>query len=328
VNGAVGHRCVVPSNGDLFYQAFEPSIRSLLRAVKNFGEGQWGNTPISQNVERALQFNDRSLMRFSSGIEWNNRMLQAILPKVGTDGVNIIHQGIAVLDYDILTNLEEKKSPVWDGLWDGLQTLELLTGDFGGLQKAFSVSLSDEDNSINVWELTGSDRFQNGDSRVTWSPEFPAYTWGSVGYEFKLKQLVGGELWIDKIYGTVDFDVYFRADAEPCWRFWLHHQVCAARCEDTMDTPTSAYPCQPNREGYAWSIPFPEPKATCNSMGVRPNTIGYQFQVKIVFKGWCRVRGLILHSIPKPGPKFRNLPCPPNLTEGGMKSLPNPFPTS
>ena len=295
-----------------------------MRATRNFGDGQWGNTPISQNEERALQFNDRSLMRFSSGIEFNNRILMAVLPTLAADGINTIHQGILPLDFDIVTNLAEKKAPVWEGIWDGAQILQLFTGDFGGRQRAFYTNISDEDGTINVWEITVSDRFQNGDNRVTWGAEFPAFTWATSGYEYRLKQLNGGELWIDKIAGTVDMDIYYRADAEPCWRHWLHHQICTARCEDLNDALT-AYPCEPCREGYVFTVAFPEPLAVCNQMHVRPTTIGYQFQVKIVLKGWCRIRGLLLYALPKAKPQFQGIACPPNGPAGGMKMLPNPF---
>lgn len=324
VNGAVGDRCVVPVNGDLFYQAFEPSIRSLMRAVANFGDGQWGNTPISQNEERALQFNDRALMRFSSGIEFNNRVLHAVLPSTSSDGINVIHQGILPLDFDTVTNLEEKKKPIWEGIWDGLQILQLFTGDFGGRQRAFAANISDEDMSINVWELTTDQRMQNGDNRVTWGAEFPAYTWSSSGYEYRLKQLNGGEMWLDKIAGTVDMDIYYRADAEPCWRFWFHHQVCAARCEDEEGVLTG-YPCDPTREGYVFTVAFPEPLAVCNQMQVRPTTQGYQFQVKIVLKGWCRIRGLLLYALPVQKPQFQGIACPVNNTRPSMATIPEPF---
>lgn len=323
VNGAVGDRCVVPINGDLFYQSFEPGIRSLLLAQRYFGDAQWGNTPISQNEERALQFNDRALMRFSSGIEFNNRVLNAVLPVLASDGTNVIHQGILPLDFDIVTNLEEKKKPVWEGIWDGLQVLQLFSGDFGGLPRAFATNISDEDGSINVWELTTDQRMQNGDNRVTWGAEFPAFTWATSGYEFRLKQLNGGELWVDKVAGTVDMDFYYRADAEPCWRFWFHHQICAARCEDMNDALTS-YPCEPTREGYVFTVSFPEPHAVCNQMQVRPTTQGYQHQVKCMIKGWCRIRGLLLYALPVSKPQFQGIACPAN-TRVGMATLPHPF---
>lgn len=325
-NGSVGHRCVVPVNEDIFYQSFDPAIRTILSAVRNFGNGQWGNTPISQNEERALQFNDRGLMRFSGGIGFENRMLQAILPTLAPDGINVVHQAIAPLDFDIVSNLTtQSQTPAWEGVWDGLPILELYTGDFGGLPRAFAAMISDVDGSLGVWELTTDQRMQNGDSRVTWGPEFPAFTWSSSGQEINLKQLNGGELWIDKIAGTVDMDVFYRADAEPCWYPWFHTEFCAARCED-VEQVLSGYPCAPFREGYKIPITFPEPRAVCNAMHVRPSTIGFQFQVKVVLKGWCRIRGLVLYALPRMREQFNGIACPvPVVDPGAMATLPNPF---
>lgn len=87
----------------------------------------------------------------------------------------------------------------------------------------------------------------------------------------------------------------------------------------------TGYPCVPTREGYVYTIVFPEPLAVCNQMHVRPTTQGYQFQAKIVLKGWCRIRGLLLYALPKPKPQFQGIACPPNPTSGGMAILPNPF---
>lgn len=321
VNGSVGGRSVVPINGDLYYQSFDPAIRSLRRAQQYFD--QPGNTAISQNEQRVLQLNDRSLMRFSSAIPFDSRVLNLLLPQVALDGSNIVHSAIAPLDFDTVTNLEERKSPVWEGVYDGLQFLELYAGDFGGLPRAFTVAISETDGSIQIWELTTSSRTDNGDNRVVWGPEFPAFTWSSSGYEFKLKQLNGGELWVDKVSGTVDMDVYYRVDADPCWRKWFRCSFCAKRCEDE-DAWDSAYPCTPNREGYKFPIVFPEPPAACDSMNVRPTTIGYQFQVKILFKGWCRVRGILLHALPKEKPTFEGMCCGDN-PQTTMATIPNPF---
>lgn len=327
VNGSVGHRCIVTVNGDLFYQSLEPAVRSLMTAVRNFGQGQWGNTSISQNEERALQFNDRSLMRFSSGTEFDNRVLMAVLPQLAGDGINIIHKGILPLDLDLVSNLQaQSPAPAWEGIWDGLNILEVFSGDFGGRERAFAVNIDDTDGSINVWEITKDQRFQNGDNRVTWNVETPAYTWGSSGYEVALKQLNGGELWIDKILGTVDLDVYFRADGEPCWAHWFKTQFCVERCED--EDIYSGYPCTEYAEGYIFPITFPEPPQKCNTMRVRPNTIGYQFQVRFVIKGWCQIRGLLLYALPREKMIFQgvqNTACPSPLKPGAMATLPSPF---
>jgi hypothetical protein len=320
VNGAVGDRSVVAVNGDLFYQALEPSIRSLQVSVRNFG--QWGNTPISQNELRALQINDRGLMRFSSGIAFDNRLLQLCLPVLAADGVNVVHQAVLPLDFDVVSNLSTQgptnvsgtsavTPPVWEGAYDGLQFLQLFEGDFGGLHRGFAVVISEIDGSIGVWELTTSSRTENGDNRVLWGAEWPAFTWSTSGLETKLKQLKGGEIWVDKVSGTVDMDFYYREDADPCWRFWFHTSFCSARKCEEAEPVTICYPPQGFREGYKWPVVLPEPKPACDSMGVRPTTIAYQFQTKVVVKGWCRIRGLILYALPHAEPQYHGLTCAP-----------------
>lgn len=320
VNGSVGDRCVVPVNGDLFYQSFDPAIRSLITAVRNFQ--QWGNTPISQNELRALEPNDRALMRFSSGIEYDNRLYQLVLPQVTDDGLNVVHRAMLPLDFDVVSSLNQQLLvPAWEGANDGLQFLQLSAGDFGGLPRAFTTMISDVDGSLNVWEITRSSKTENGDNRVTWSPEFPAFNWSVAGLELRLKQLKGGELWVDKISGTVEMDVYYRGDSDPCWRLWFHTELCAARCED-FDNACTAYPCAPFREGYKFPVVFPEPPQSCDSMSVRPSSIAYGFQVKIMVKGWCRIRGLILYALPHTEPQYHGISCPPTGGPEGMRKLP------
>lgn len=332
VNGSVNDRTVVPVNGDLYCQSLEPGIRSQIMATRYFQ--QWSNTPISQAEQRALQFNDRALMRFGCGMQFNNRMWQTALPTRALDGLNVIHKAILPLDFDIVTSFGENKTPVWEGAYDGIQFLQLFSGDFGGRERGFATMISDADGSINIWEMTSDSRTENGDSRVVWSAEFPAFTWSVHGVEFLLKQLIGGECWIDKVFGTVDMSWYFRPDADPCWRFWFNTQFCAARnCwEDDPACVITAYPPPPYREGYRWPIVFPDPGSVkgCDSMAVRPVTWGYQFQTKVVVKGWCRIRGLVLYAIPREKAQYQGVveaPIPGSmpLTTNGMNKLPNPF---
>ena len=306
VNGPCGHRSIIPINGDLYYQAFDPAIRSLIRAVQYFA--QPGNTAISQNVDRALKLNDRALMRFSSSIYFDSRLLTLVLPKLSTDGVNIIHQAILPLDFDVVTNLSGRNNAVWEGAYDGLQLIELIFVDYNGLPRALSAIVSEVDNTMQLWELTQDSKTENGDNRVTWSPEFAAYTWASSGYEAELKQLCGGELWVDRVSGRVEMTVYFRPDGDPCWRKWCDTDFCAARNQDLLLEQPYPLSCEPLNEGYVFPVVFPEPCPNdCDAMGRRPTTIGYQFQVKIVLKGFCRIRGMLLHALPRMKPQYQGL---------------------
>lgn len=301
-NGTYGERSVVSVNGDLFYQGWD-GMRSLFIAIRDFS--QWGNTPISRNINRVLNFNDRALMSTASGIYFDNRMLQTVLP-YATD-VGTAFQALAVLDFDTVSSLDAKDPPAWEGAWQGVDILQLFEGDFGGLQRAFAVVRSSLDGSIQVWELTASQRRDKDDARVTWQVETPAFDWGKT---WELKKLDGGEIWLDRIFGTVDVDVYYRPDAETCWQFWNTTSFCSARSSaENLENPVS-YPEQPYGENYKFPITLPTPPAPdCQTMNKRPLNLGYQFQVKLVIKGWCQVRGILLHALPVLKAPFEGMAC-------------------
>lgn len=308
-NGGVNDRSVVAVNSDLFFQSLDPAIFSLFTALRNVN--QWGNKPISNNINRALAFNDRSLMRYgASGIEFDNYMFQTILPEQRPQGV--VSRGIAVLDFNPISTLLEKSPPSWAGLYDGLDVLQLFKGDFGGRKRAFAVVVSRDDDGIELWELTNNLKFDNIDTRVNWTVEFPAYTWQR---EFDLKRLDGGELWMDKLFGTVDVRVFYRNDANPCWNLWHTAKFCTARtsCE-TISNPV-CYPEEPLREGGKFPITFPVPPLPpCDFINSRPMNIGHQFQCKVEISGWCRIRGLMLYATP-----FLKQPF------GGLETMPGPL---
>ena len=227
--GPVGDRTVALVNGDCFYQTLEPAIHSFQVSQRYFG--QWANVPISNNENRVLRFNNRALMATASGIDFDNRLLQTILP-VATP-VGTAFQGVAPLDFDLISTLQEQRPPAWEGMLEGLNVLQLFEGDYGGLQRAFAVAWSDPNNfgdgGIYIWELTSDSNFSkrdNVDSRVSWYFESPAFTFAS---EFELKELDWLQIWMDRIAGEIDLKVEYRADADNCWRFWSQTSFCAAR---------------------------------------------------------------------------------------------------
>jgi hypothetical protein len=291
-NGGVSDRSVVAVNGDLFYQSLEPGIRSLFTALRYFN--QWGNKPISSNLQRALQFNDRALMRWSSGIQWENRMYQTILPTQVPQGV--IHQGIAVMDFEPLGSFQQDLPPNWEGMHEGLDVLQMFTGDFGGRERAFAVVVSRTDQSIWLWELTDSETTDGTDTLVNWYVETPAFTWG---HEFDLKRLDGGEVWVDSLYGQAVMKFYYRTDANPCWQLWHAVPLCSARncCEDVNAPVTYPLTIDGVNGKFPVILPVP-PKAPCSAIDARPLNIGHQFQVKVAVQGYLRIRGIIVYAVP------------------------------
>lgn len=292
-NGFINDRSLVGHNADIFYKAMD-GTRSLGLAVRYFQ--QWGNTSISRNERRLMDLNDRALMRYSSGIQFDNRLWHTEAPF--QTPVGAAFRGISVLDFDLITTLQTKLPPAWEGMYEGLQILQLFQGDFGGLQRAFAVVYSSVTGNIDLWELTSQGMFENGDRRITMVIEFPAFNFAK---DLDLKELDGAELWIDRLFGDVDFVMQYRTDYDPCWRYWHAWQRCSARnaCDDvSVNDCIPQYP-ESYQESFIATDVLPSPPRFCESASARPSNTGYQFQPRLVVKGFARVRGLMLYALPK-----------------------------
>lgn len=305
--GAVSDRAVVPVNGDLFYQSMD-GVRSLTLAIRYFN--QWGNVPISRPEDRVIQFNDRSIMRFSSGMNFDNRLWQTALPFQTAKGVAF--KAVMALDFDLIGSMSDQLPPSWEGIYEGLDFLQLLEGDFGGLPRGFSFVVSKLTGNIDLWEMTTQDRWDsqenNDGDRVSWYLETPAYTWGD---PFQLKRLDGLELWFDKMLGTVNFLVEYRPDSSPCYIPWHAWKQCVAKdCREDIEAVSCPdYPIQPYCEGFKATVNLPNPPVICDLNNARPSNEGYQFQIRITIKGWCRLRGLRIYAQPRAQAPYQNMVC-------------------
>jgi hypothetical protein len=294
--GSMGHRSLVQVNGDLFYKSYD-GVRSLIQAIRYFQ--QWGNTNLSAEEDRATKSNDKELLLYGSGVEFDGRLLQTCLPEKTAEGV--VHKALMPLDFNPISTMGQRGQPVWEGVYQGLDWLQILRGDFNGKQRSFGVVRSDVDAAIEVWELTADELFdtnREGEARIRWSFETPSYTWCK---EFDLKELDTMELWIDELYGTADFTVEFRPDQSPCWYYWHHWQACAPR--NVCELPGAAVPCvypqQPYKKQYRAMMTLPKPPSNCQAgSGDRPINKGFSFQFRVTIHGYCRVRGLIVHAFP------------------------------
>lgn len=307
VNGPVGDRSVVLENGDVYYQSLEPSVRSLLTALRYWN--QPGNIEISAQENRILQFNNRALMRFSFGLDFASRLYQSALPQQTPQGV--VFQALMPLDFIPMSSFGSNQIPIWEGMIEGLNMLGGQTGDFGGLQRAFLTVVSAADSSIKLFEMTEFGKFDvsaaapNG-ARISWYAEFPAFTWGD---PFILKKMVSAELWVDRIYGDVVFKMEYRPDGSTCWFPWHTWKACSTRnsCEDVHNP--ICYPITTFGEGNRQTMTLPLPPGACQTQNRRPSNVGYQFQPKLTVDGSCRVRGLLLHSEVKDRSLYQGIVC-------------------
>lgn len=304
-HGSTSDWSIAAVNGDLFYRSVN-GINSYIQANRFFG--QWGNRPISVEEQRSILLDDRALLNYASGINFDNRLIETCLPQ--ESDVGVIHKGLMPLNFDVISTLDEKLPPAWEGIYEGLDFLKLSQGDFGGRDRAFAFVRSGT-GDIEMWELTNyaiDDTNASGDARVIWLFELPAYTWSK---PFTIKELDTMEIWVDQVFGTVDFVVQFRPDQHPCWEYWHRWQICSPRnnCEDPGVLQPCSYPSTIYKPSYRTPMVLPKPPSTCQIQNARAINLGFSFQMRIFVKGKCRIRGILAHAYERLNAPYEGIVC-------------------
>jgi hypothetical protein len=308
--GIQGPRQLATVNGDVWYRS-KDGYRSLIIAVRNFDVG-WGNTPMSKEMNRILKQDDKRLLKYGSMVCFDNRLLGTVSPVQTEYGV--YHRGLAVLDFDLISSMGGRgisdtlnpPNPAWEGVWTGLNVLQVLVGEFNEVERCFVFALNSS-NQIELWELTAGDDFDNGDTRIDWWQELPSYRFGD---GFNLKELQHGELSYDRLKGEVDFAVSYRPDQYPFWKDWQSWTECATY----KDCPPAACE-QPGNYGeqYRPKKALMQPSDDFVPGINRLFRHGYEFQMRIEVTGCARLKQcrFVAHDIPESplGELPDSIPC-------------------
>lgn len=298
--GSLSDRATVNVNGDIWFRSLD-GIRSFVVARRDFDS--WVNAPMSREMARIIDRDDRNLLGYASGALFDNRLLMTVQPYRNWDH-GIVHRGLAVIDFGPLAFLGTRVNPVWEGAWCGLQILQILTGVFNGVERCFIFALNAEE-KIELWEVTrdrATDNINGDDVDIEWFLETGAYTFprgptNYIGPGGELQSLVGGELYADLFNGTVEFTAEYRVDQDPCWHEWHSWSVCST--QELCGTPGSTVCVTPQNYRYQYRKPFrlPTPDISCDSVVDKTLNVGREIQVKLSMVGDCRIKMLECHGL-------------------------------
>jgi hypothetical protein len=288
--GSFNHESIVPVNGDLFFRA-QDGIRSLIYARRDFTE--WGNTPISRQVVRALAYDTEFYLSAASAVNFDNRMLMTIQPQK-VNGRGIVHRGVVVMDFDLVSGMGRKLPPAWEGVWTGVDILQMLTVRIQKQDRCFIFGLNQGD--IGLYEVTKNGQFDfDGfdDSPIEWTIETRSLTFAEPANK---KRLVSAEQWYDQVMGSIESKVYFKANEGECWQPWAEFKDCAKyrNCEPgEISCPPAVINCQevkyyqpPSRSRIA----LPQPPDKCDVQTGGFTRDGYEFQLRYVNTGRFRLK--------------------------------------
>lgn len=295
-NGGLGQNSTLVVDGDIQFRAVD-GWRSLVFGRRQFTD-PGGNSPMSTEIDRIIKDDNIELLSYGSAVYFDNRVLFTAAPQASAQGV--IHARITALNLEPLNSIRSKSNPIYDGLWTGLNVLQMVAGKSLGKDRCFAFGLNVPEEKIELYELlpSGDVHFDNDSVPIAWTGESAAmFVEDPKNRSFK--RLADGEIQVEDVIGTVAFAIYYRPDSWPCWVPWHSWTVCAQQGEGL----------QP---GFFPRMGFGEPTAAnCDSFTNRPFREAYTFQVKWEITGHCRVLAVNLRAVTQPEPKMAPMICTP-----------------
>jgi hypothetical protein len=295
--GPLGQNSTHLVNSDTFFRS-EQGVASLILARREFAN-EWGNTTQSEEMQRIISLDDKSLLAYSTAIEFDNRYLQSVAPNASNQGV--FHAGTIVMNLDPLSSLRNKAPALYDGLWTGLNVLQYVKGRILNVERCFAFSLNVSLQEIELYEVlptSDTNRFDNGSIPIITTFETACLFRGDVKPFSQMCKLMNGEIYVKNVVGRVDFKVQWKPDFYPCWIDWHEFSICANATTGNQ------------KPGYRTRLGLGEPpNEFCEVSNDRPLRIGHVHQFRVMYQGFCDFMGARFASVPVPHTDFAAPEC-------------------
>jgi len=287
--GAISDRSCVLINGDMFYRAPD-GIRSYVSSRREWQE--YGQIPVSREVSPILNSDTQAgIANTVSSVLFDNRMLTTVTPQANDRGQYF--RGLTALDFDLVGGTGAKAPAAWEGLWTGLNFLQIMTANVGSESRCFAFHL-DPSCPIQLWEIHNESYVPDKGSNIACYVESSSYSFEN---PFEMKKLEYGEMWVDQIVGDVAFDIKYKPNQYPAWVDWNTFSECA-----------ESYNCKPAdgqcltlnnyKPQYRSRVRLPQPADSCEATNGVPMRNGYEMSVRIGWTGQARIKGFRMHAYP------------------------------
>jgi N-acetylneuraminic acid mutarotase len=304
-SGPTGPRQMITVNSDAWFRSLD-GVRSLMAARRDFKSSQ-SNTPNSLELSPIFDADDQSLLYYGSLATFDNRIFITTSPYRTSYG--IAHRALAVINQDAISSMNKQSPPIWEGLWTGLNILQILSGQINGMNHCYAFVLN-VNKGIDLWELLpeGNDQTYDILDQITNGVESLTQTsiegWidtrsMNFGDPFQIKKLIMAELYMDSIVDNVTVNVYFKPDQYPLWTLWQTVTICANVSQCTFQG-TSGGSCviwQEQFKQYGARLKLGRPPETPNNITSQPMDRGFEFQFRLETTGSFRVRKFKAHAL-------------------------------
>jgi hypothetical protein len=310
--GPLSPRGSIPINGDMWYRS-EDGIRSFIVARRLFGN--WGNTPMSREVGPTINLDTPELIFWGSSMLFDNKMFMTVSPEADFNQ-QVTHQGLVIMNFDLVSDLSGKQAPAWEGFYTGLNILLLTKCRINGNERGFIFA---QGSDIELWEINPdgmglADQFTNNSNILTNTPIACQIQTRAedYGYPLELKRLIMAEIYLEDIADTVVFTISYKPDQYCSWIPWKSFTVCSTVSQCQITNLPGQCVFQVNAKSYAARLTIPQPADDCNGMTGKPAREFHDAQFQLLWTGHCTVKRFFTHT------KLQTQPtegiCPPTVT--------------
>lgn len=163
--GPKGPWAVSSVNGDAWYRGLS-AVRSFIVARRDMN--MWGNTPVSREVSAILDKDSKDLLRHAKTMYFDNRLFCTAAPYFTSSGIS--HRGLVVVNFDMVSDLRQKSPAAWEGVFSGLQFLQVIKARINGTERGFA--FASNGSSVELWEFQTSGYYDQNTTTIT-APSAP-----------------------------------------------------------------------------------------------------------------------------------------------------------
>jgi hypothetical protein len=289
--GVRGWRSLVEVNEDQFFRS-EDGERSFRQARAE--PAGWNHIPLSTNVEEWLNSDTPYLLDYASAVYFDNRIFQTVSP-VWNAG-RVYHEGLVVLDFDVLSSFGQRSKPAWDGHYSGYKISQLVAGQFSGERRAFAFALDANGNNV-LLEIEPSGMVDDSSGPIPWELVTRSFNFANdkSSSPFNEKELYSGDIWFEEILDNMsNLQVYYRPDDYEDWIPWPFKAL--PTLGPIMDSDDTLAGMPTSLEGFYPRVTLIKPPDQYDQTTKRNLRRGYEFQVKINGTGRASIVRFRLHA--------------------------------
>jgi len=206
---------IVPINNDLFYRATDGfRFMSYTYSQVQGNSGSLSNVPKSHEVRDYVITESSDYLSRISAAAWDKRIL---VTAQGYD--DYAYRALVSLDLAPLYTFQGGTAPAYDGIWTGLEFMQVVTAaPAGGDTAVYVIALGPK-----IYRIDNDAKDDDGTpiESMVWTRGF------TYDQPMIRKQFSYVDLWVSEIRGSVEIDVYYRPVGFPYWKLVATRAIMA-----------------------------------------------------------------------------------------------------